>query len=107
MSENPDDEIRVLFVTRNGYGKCTALSDFRVQARGGVGAKGLLVTPKGGDVVVSLMIGQSTDLFIITAKGKVIRFSPNEIRTTVKDSSGVRVITLADDDYVVSAFEVL
>ena len=106
MADCSDDEIRVLFVTENGYGKCTALSEFKIQSRGGSGSKGVVVTPRGGPVVEALLIAENSSVLLVTQQGKLIRFYASDVRTTVKDSSGVKVINLSHGDKVVSAFEV-
>ncbi|MGL1901684.1 MAG: DNA gyrase subunit A [Fibrobacterales bacterium] len=90
----------VLTVTEKGFGKRTNPGEYRVTNRGGKGIKNLKVTEKNGDAVAILAVEDDSDIIITTKKGIVIRLSVSSVRLIGRDSQGVRVIRLKDDDEV-------
>lgn len=94
----PGDSI--FTVTEKGFGKRTELSNYSLQRRGGVGVRGANVSKKTRNIVGLLQVRQDDDLMIVTTKGKVIRLSIAEVRTTGRSSMGVKVIELEEDDLV-------
>lgn len=94
----PDDD--VLIVTSKGYGKRTPASEYRRQARGGKGIRTLNVTPKNGRVVALKMVREDDDLIILTASGTVIRTAVSEISSMGRNTQGVKLIQIREDDEV-------
>ncbi|WP_159888120.1 DNA gyrase subunit A [Paenibacillus puerhi] len=90
----------VLIVTSKGYGKRTPVEEYRIQSRGGKGIKTLNVTPKNGPVVGLKVVREDEDLMIITALGTVIRTSMGGISLMGRNTQGVRVIHIRDEDEV-------
>ncbi|WP_334072717.1 MULTISPECIES: DNA gyrase subunit A [Paenibacillus] len=94
----PDQD--VLIVTTNGYGKRTPTSEYRIQSRGGKGIKTINVTEKNGPVVGLKVVKDDEDLMIITASGTLIRTSMSGISTMGRNTQGVKLINIREDDAV-------
>jgi DNA gyrase subunit A len=94
------DHNSVLIVTSKGFGKRTLVSEYRIQSRGGKGIKTLNVTAKNGPVVGLKIVDDEEDLMIITALGTVIRTSMSGISMMGRNTQGVRLINIRDDDEV-------
>ncbi|MEX2461545.1 MAG: DNA gyrase subunit A [Paenibacillaceae bacterium] len=95
---NEDDS--VLIVTTKGFGKRTPMTEYRIQTRGGKGIKTLNVTAKNGPVVGLKVVKDDEDLMIITALGTVIRTDMSGISSMGRNTQGVRLINIKDDDEV-------
>jgi len=90
----------VLIVTSKGFGKRTPVSEYRIQTRGGKGIKTLNVTDKNGPIVGLKVVQEDEDLMIITASGTVIRTSMDGISVMGRNTQGVRLINIREDDEV-------
>jgi DNA gyrase subunit A len=90
----------VLIVTAKGYGKRTPVSEYRIQSRGGKGIKTINVTDKNGTVVGLKVVKDEEDLMIITASGTLIRTSMEGISTMGRNTQGVKLINIREDDSV-------
>ncbi|MGG1518960.1 DNA gyrase subunit A [Paenibacillus oryzisoli] len=90
----------VLIVTSKGFGKRTPVSEYRSQSRGGKGIKTLNVTEKNGSIVGLKVVQENEDLMIITASGTVIRTSMDGISVMGRNTQGVRLINIREDDEV-------
>lgn len=90
----------VLIVTAKGYGKRTPVSEYRTQSRGGKGIKTINVTEKNGTVVGLKVVKNEEDLMIITASGTLIRTSMEGISTMGRNTQGVKLINIREDDAV-------
>ena len=93
-----DDE--VLVVTENGYGKKTPLEEYRLTHRGSKGVKTLNVTEKNGNIVSLKTIKGYEDLIIITDNGMTIRISIEQVSTLSRNTQGVRLINLKNNQKV-------
>ncbi|WP_019639379.1 DNA gyrase subunit A [Paenibacillus fonticola] len=94
----PDQDI--LIVTTKGYGKRTPVSEYRIQSRGGKGIKTINVTEKNGQVVGLKVVKDEEDLMIITSSGTLIRTSMEGISTMGRNTQGVKLINIREDDAV-------
>ncbi|MGG4551373.1 DNA gyrase C-terminal beta-propeller domain-containing protein, partial [Paenibacillus humicus] len=94
----PDQDI--LIVTTKGYGKRTPVSEYRIQSRGGKGIKTINVTEKNGPVVGLKVVKNDEDLMIITSSGTLIRTSMEGISTMGRNTQGVKLINIREDDAV-------
>lgn len=94
----PEDNI--LVVTRNGYGKKTFVSEYRMTKRGSKGVKALSVTDKNGDLVAHKVVNNESDLMIITESGMLIRLPIDQISQLGRVTQGVKLINLKDNQYV-------
>ena len=90
---NPENET-VLVVSENGYGKRSAVPDYRVTNRGGKGVKTLDITEKTGCVVAIKAVTDEEDLMIINKSGTAIRLRLKDIRVQGRATQGVRLINL-------------
>ncbi|MBY0353789.1 DNA gyrase subunit A, partial [Candidatus Babeliales bacterium] len=84
----------VLFATSMGYGKRVKVADFRVAHRGGVGVRTIPTGGRNGTVIGLVSITDHSDLLLIDTNGKVIRLSPQEVRTMGRQAKGVRLVRL-------------
>ena len=93
----------LLVVTANGFGKQTHLSDYRKTSRGAKCVKTLNMTMKTGlSVIVRILNGSETDLFVTTKNGITIRVSMDQVPQIGRSTQGVKIIRLEDGDEVVS-----
>ncbi|MFB7815111.1 DNA gyrase subunit A [Paenibacillus chitinolyticus] len=101
-----DEDASVLIVTSKGFGKRTPIAEYRVQSRGGKGIKTLNVTTKNGAVVGLKVVNNEEDLMIITASGTLIRTSISGISEMGRNTQGVRLINIREDDEVATVTHV-
>ncbi|MDD5700006.1 MAG: DNA gyrase subunit A [Candidatus Nanoarchaeia archaeon] len=90
----------VLTITKHGYGKRTAVEDYRKTARGGKGVINVKVSEKTGDVVTTISINPQDKIIITTGKGMVIRTNLDNIRVMGRATQGVRIVKMQEGDYV-------
>jgi DNA gyrase subunit A len=95
-------ESTLLTVTENGYGKRTAVDEYRVQSRGGLGIININTSERNGKVVGVSNVHDDDELLLITQQGKVLRMVTRDIRTIGRATQGVRLIEMESDDRVVS-----
>jgi DNA gyrase subunit A len=99
LSGKPD----ILSVTANGYGKRTAVSEYRLQGRGGSGIINIRTTERNGLVVGATEISDDEQVLLITAQGKIIRMDASGISRIGRATQGVRLIQMEEGDVVVAA----
>jgi DNA gyrase subunit A len=92
----------LLTVVENGYGKRTDLDDYRVQSRGGIGLINIKTSDRNGQVVALKAVHDEDEMMLITAKGIIIRTGLSELREIGRNTQGVRLIKLDEDDKVVA-----
>ena len=92
----------VLVVTEKGYGKKTAVSEYRQTKRGSKGVKTLSITEKNGIIVGFKSVYNDCDLMIITNSGIIIRLDMSSISTMGRVTQGVRLINLKENSSVSS-----
>lgn len=97
-----DEELSLLVVSENGYGKRTGLDEYRVQSRGGSGILTMNCTEKTGKVIGAEVVENDDRLLLMSTKGKGIRMKVKEIRTTGRVAQGVKLVNLTGDDQVAS-----
>jgi DNA gyrase subunit A len=93
----------ILSIAENGYGKRTALEDYRLTRRGGKGVINMKTTNKTGSVVAILSVREDSDLMIVTQSGKIIRIESSTIRQAGRSTQGVKLVALEDGDKVAAA----
>jgi DNA gyrase subunit A len=99
---DPEEHADILVVTDLGFGKRTAVDEFRVQGRGGYGVKLIQLTDKNGAVAGIRHVHESDQVLVLTEGGMVIRTKVSEISRIGRSTQGVRVIRLDEDDRVVA-----
>jgi DNA gyrase subunit A len=100
-------EATLLVVTENGLGKCSEVSEYRVQKRGGKGILTLNRTAKTGDVVALMEVVPEDELMLMTRQGVAIRSRVSEIRVTGRAAQGVKLVALDDHDVVQAVARVI
>ena len=92
----------LLVITENGYGKRTPISDYRIQNRAGKGIITANITDKNGKLAAARIVDDSLEMMVITQDGIIIRVPAAEISTTGRNTMGVKIINVGEDDRVVS-----
>lgn len=95
-----DKEASVLVVSEKGMGKRSAIDDYRVQTRGGLGVKTIQLTDKTGSLVAIKSVTDNDDLMITTTAGVTIRTAAAELRVMGRATQGVRIIRLDGSDQI-------
>ena len=90
----------ILTVTERGYGKQTPLAEYRLQGRGGKGIIDIKTGGRNGLVVGMAQVREGDDILLVTTKGKLIRFSAQDVSSQGRNTWGVRVIDVETDDRV-------
>jgi len=101
-TEVASESQEVLVVTEKGYGKKTAVSEYRQTKRGSKGVKTLSITEKNGIIVGFKSVYNDCDLMIITNSGIIIRLDMSSISTMGRVTQGVRLINLKENSSVSS-----
>ena len=96
----------ILSITENGFGKRTSFYDYRVTNRGGKGIIGIVASSRNGNVAASFPVNEGDEIILSTDKGKVIRCAVKEIRIAGRNTQGVRIFKIAEDEKVVSAIKI-
>lgn len=102
MDSVGSEECEVLTATELGMGKRTSVSEYRKQTRGGKGVINIKITEKTGAVVGMRVINPQQEIMMITAAGIIIRIDVDGISQFGRNAQGVKLMTLNDDDKVVS-----
>lgn len=97
----PAQDTFMLTVSENGYGKCTPIDEYRVQARGGKGTINLKTVSKIGNVSGVLQVQGEENVMLISSTGNVIRMKVQEIPITHRVTQGVKLIDLAPEEKLV------
>jgi DNA gyrase subunit A len=92
----------ILSVTEHGFGKRTAIDQYRLQGRGGSGIINLKVTERNGPVVGMMRVDEDDQLIVITQKGMIIRMNLEDIKVIGRATQGVKVINTKEGDKVVA-----
>lgn len=90
----------ILSVTEKGYGKKSKLEDYRMTNRGGKGVKTVQVTEKNGPLVFLRAVNGDEDCLIMTNEGIVIRISLEKVSVYSRNTQGVKLISVEDDQSV-------
>jgi DNA gyrase subunit A len=97
----------LLSVTENGFGKRTAISDYRVTNRGGKGIINIKTTERNGKVIAIKEVVTDDELMLISQKGIIIRQPVNQIKVIGRSTQGVKLINLDEGDKVVDVARVV
>jgi len=101
-----DIQSSVLVVSENGYGKRSAVEDYRITNRGGKGVKTINVTEKTGDLISLKNVTDDEDLMVINKSGITIRIGVDTLRVMGRATQGVKIIRLRKDDSIASVAKV-
>jgi DNA gyrase subunit A len=97
-----DPSQELLVVSENGYGKRSALDEYRVTNRGGKGVRAMKITDKTGPLVAIKDVNDTDDLMIINKSGITIRLRMSDLRTIGRATQGVRLIKVGSNDEISS-----
>ncbi len=100
------EEANVLVVSEKGYGKRSAVADYRITNRGGKGVKTINVTDKTGGLIAIKNVTDDDDLMIITKKGITIRMHVDSLRVMGRATQGVKLINLKGNDEIAAVAKV-
>lgn len=114
---DPEDEVvsmdslsegaTILTVTENGYGKRTRTDEYRRQSRGGKGILTIKTSERNGPVVYSYQVADHDQLMIITGHGKIIRLRAVDISVIGRNTQGVKLIDLGENEKVMGVAKVM
>ena len=96
----------VLVVSENGYGKRSSIEDYRITNRGGKGVKTINMTEKTGNLIALLDVTDEDNLMIINKSGLTIRLDVSTLRVMGRNTQGVRLINLRNDDAIAAVAKV-
>jgi DNA gyrase subunit A len=101
LKKSECESTSILTVTENGYGKRTAVSEYRLQSRGGKGVSTIKTSERNGLVVGALQVEDSDQVMLIANSAKVIRMPMDSMRVIGRNTQGVRMINLGEGERVV------
>ena len=114
---DPEDEVvgmeilhegeTIMTVTENGYGKRSNTDEYRRQSRGGKGILTIKASDRNGPVVYSCQVTDYDQLMIITGHGKIIRLRVVDISVIGRNTQGVKLINLGEDEKVVAVAKLI
>ncbi|MEM9417189.1 MAG: DNA gyrase subunit A [Bacteroidota bacterium] len=102
LHENAD----LLVVAEKGFGKRSAVADYRITKRGGKGVKTLQITDKTGQLVAIKAVTDTDELMIINQSGITIRMAVADLRVMGRATQGVRLIRLDPQDQIAAVAKV-
>jgi DNA gyrase subunit A len=106
FAELAEKEQFILTVTENGYGKRSSAYEYRRTNRGGQGITNIDTSERNGQVVASFPERQGEQLMLVTDQGKMIRTSVADIRIAGRNTQGVTIFRVADQEHVVSVAKI-
>jgi len=95
-----NDEQEILSISQKGIGKRTNAGEYRLQSRGGKGVICMKLTDKTKDLIGVVIVDESMDLMALTSSGKMIRVDMQSIRKAGRNTSGVIVVNVKNDEVV-------
>ena len=93
---------QLLVISERGLGKPTILTSYKRQSRSGYGLRTFRITSKSGPVATAKIVREAEDLLIVSERGQVTRTSITEIRGRGRLTTGVSIVSLAQNDKVVA-----
>jgi DNA gyrase subunit A len=93
----------LLAATEHGYGKRTSVDEYPLHRRGGKGVIGIKANERNGLVVALLLVDESEDLMLVTNAGKLIRIPISSISVISRNTQGVKLIDMDEDEILVGA----
>jgi DNA gyrase subunit A len=97
----PEAEGILLVASRNGYGKRAQVEDFSVIGRGGQGVIGMKLSERNGDMVGATQVFPGDEVLLISDQGMLVRTRTDEVSIQGRNTQGVRLINLADEEHLV------
>ncbi len=91
----------ILTATENGFGKRTAIDEYRAAGRGGQGVISIQVNERNGKVIGAIQVNPEDEIMLISNKGTLVRMPVDEISLVGRNTQGVRLISLTNDELLV------
>jgi DNA gyrase subunit A len=88
----------ILSASEHGYGKCTPVSDFNIQSRGGMGVIALARSERNGAMIGALLVNTEDEAILLSKQGMILRTKLASIPVTSRNTQGVRLVRLNPDD---------
>ena len=98
-----DNKASMMAITENGFGKRTSFDEYRAQSRGGKGVISIQTTERNGDVVSAHAVTDDHRLMLITEAGQMICIGARDLRVIGRNTQGVKLFDLKENDRLVSA----
>ena len=102
-----DPSATLLTATEHGYGQRTALEDYRVTGRGGQGVIAIQVSERNGAVIGAAQVGGNHEVLLISNRGTMVRIPMSEVSVIGRNTQGVRLINLSNEEKLVALESVL
>jgi len=96
------DEGYVFVATEGGFAKRTAVDQYRLQQRGGLGIKVAKLAEARGDLAGALIVDESDEVLVVLESGKVVRSAVSEVPAKGRDTMGVVFARFAEDDRIIA-----
>jgi DNA gyrase subunit A len=93
-----DRPIYILTASENGYGKRTRLQEFPLRGRGGQGVIAMQTSARNGALVSAIQVEDGEEMMLITNRGTLVRTRVDEVSTTSRNTQGVTLIRLSDEE---------
>ncbi len=97
-----EDGGEILSIAENAVGKRTAVEQYRLQGRGGMGIINLKVSGKTGEVISAKQVRPDDGMMLITQEGKIIRIGVDGVRVSGRSTQGVKLMDLHGEDRLVA-----
>ena len=94
------DAEQLIFVTENGFGNKVSIDSYNTQNRGGQGVISIKTSERNGNVVGAVNLDNSDYIILITNKGKTIKISASDMKTINRNTQGVRLQDMSDDEMI-------
>jgi len=94
----PQEDGLVLTASENGYGKRSRLDEFPIYSRGSQGVIAMQCSDRNGDLVAAVQVFEGDEMMLITDKGTLVRTSTEEVSVLSRNTQGVRLIKLSQED---------
>lgn len=92
----------ILVVCENGFGKRSAVDEFRLTNRGGVGVRSIITSERNGNVLGALSVSDADGMVMMSATGQTVRISMKDLRVMGRSTQGVKLVNLKDGDTLVA-----
>ncbi|WOG30188.1 DNA gyrase subunit A [Endozoicomonas sp. 8E] len=102
----PEDDTQILTVSQNGFGKRTAVEDFRITGRGGQGVISMQCTDRNGELIGAIQVQDGEEIMLISDQGTLVRTRVDEISVMSRNTQGVTLIKVQEGEKLVGVARV-
>jgi DNA gyrase subunit A len=96
----------ILVVCENGFGKRSAVDEFRQTNRGGVGVRSIITSERNGNVVAALSVTDEDGIVMMSSTGQTVRINMRNVRVMGRSTQGVKLANLRDNDKLIAVQKV-